>query len=551
MLQYFAANTGRILTKQELLEAIWPNISVGEDSLFQCIKDIRNAIGDDRRQLIKVVSGRGYLVDAVITGAESLTSADTTIDRQHEANRPSPPVGPASTNNIAASPVSGSAVAAAPIAGRFRFSLSRRMVAVPLGIVVCVVGLVVAAPLIGQRIFSQKQPVISVTPIVNASADPQVALMASNLTDTLVDGLSKIPNIRVLAPKEVTRGTSSGTASSPLARADFILRGELQKTENAWTVQARIIDAATDEIRWTTSYSVGTANTDPTLQQSRLTAGLGYPLALHISAAIHSGLREGNAKIVVDQAMAFINRTSREKFHIAQEMLEKALATNPDNVDLQAALAAQLLRGIQTDWYRADQAATAEHKAKDLLERAVRAEPNYLPVLEGYCRFLTATNHFVESLVACAKTLTVDPWDGLVLFQVGLSQLQLGRFDDALTTFLQADHFDTPQVSRWTWLLGVGLTYLWMDRNQEAIPWLKRSLAITPGTGRTDFALAAAYQRLGQFSEAKAAIAAGMKLRPGSSADNVALPKKNASPIYLSRLEQILADLVAAGLPQH
>lgn len=61
MLRLFAANAGRVLRKQDLMEAVWPNVHVGEDSLFQCIREIRTALGDDQRQMVKLVSGRGYL----------------------------------------------------------------------------------------------------------------------------------------------------------------------------------------------------------------------------------------------------------------------------------------------------------------------------------------------------------------------------------------------------------------------------------------------------------------------------------------------------------
>ncbi|MBA2402200.1 MAG: winged helix-turn-helix domain-containing protein, partial [Bradyrhizobium sp.] len=64
MLQLFATNAGRVLSKQDLIDAIWPNVHVGDDSLFQCIREIRAALGDDQRQLIKLVSGRGYLFEA-------------------------------------------------------------------------------------------------------------------------------------------------------------------------------------------------------------------------------------------------------------------------------------------------------------------------------------------------------------------------------------------------------------------------------------------------------------------------------------------------------
>ena len=67
MLQLFVANAGRVLSKQDLIEAIWPNVHVSEDSLFQCIREIRTALGDDRRQLIKLVSGRGYLFEVEVS----------------------------------------------------------------------------------------------------------------------------------------------------------------------------------------------------------------------------------------------------------------------------------------------------------------------------------------------------------------------------------------------------------------------------------------------------------------------------------------------------
>src|ERR1700733_4439375 len=56
-------NAGRVVSKQELMDAVWPNIHVGDDSLFQCIRELRTALGDEQRQMIKLVSGRGYLFD--------------------------------------------------------------------------------------------------------------------------------------------------------------------------------------------------------------------------------------------------------------------------------------------------------------------------------------------------------------------------------------------------------------------------------------------------------------------------------------------------------
>lgn len=75
MLKLFATNPGRVLSKQELMEAVWPDIHVGEDSLFQSIRELRTALGDEQRQIIKLMSGRGYLFAAVVSGGADTDAA--------------------------------------------------------------------------------------------------------------------------------------------------------------------------------------------------------------------------------------------------------------------------------------------------------------------------------------------------------------------------------------------------------------------------------------------------------------------------------------------
>ena len=67
VLCYLAENAGRLVPKQELYEAVWPNVTVSDDSLVQCIRELRHKLGDDDRRLIKTVSRRGYLLDAAVS----------------------------------------------------------------------------------------------------------------------------------------------------------------------------------------------------------------------------------------------------------------------------------------------------------------------------------------------------------------------------------------------------------------------------------------------------------------------------------------------------
>lgn len=64
VLRYLAENAGRLVLKQDLHEAVWPDVAVTDDSLVQCIRELRQVLGDDDHSLIKTVSRRGYLLDA-------------------------------------------------------------------------------------------------------------------------------------------------------------------------------------------------------------------------------------------------------------------------------------------------------------------------------------------------------------------------------------------------------------------------------------------------------------------------------------------------------
>jgi DNA-binding winged helix-turn-helix (wHTH) protein/tetratricopeptide (TPR) repeat protein len=529
VLQVFLANAGRTLGKQELMRAVWPNVHVGEDSLFQCIRELRVGLGDEGHQLIQLVSHRGYqLVEASPQSCQV----------------------PAEPNSTAAAHASD---ATARAAAR-KTPVPWRAAAAAAGLCVAI-ALAVAATGFRQDVLWAKPPTFAVT--IDAGDDAQAAPMARDVTTDVIEGLSKIGNIRVLSPPDPPAAGALKVVFTPAVTPDIVVEGRLQKDGDALNLQAHATNTKSGEVRWSTAVSVATENADEALQRSRLAGGLGHDLAAYANSLLYPGERPGaadaqaRAKIVVEQATAFIVQTSRERFAAAQKMLENALAADPNNVDLEAALAGHLLRGLQSSWYSPAESTAIEHKAQSLLERALRAEPDYLPVLESYCRFLTATNQYTDSVVACANALAFDPWDGMVRFNLGMDQVQLGRFAEALATFKQADRFDTPQVSRWTWLLGAGLAYMLMDQDQEALPWLQRSLAITPGTGRTYILLAAAYQRLGRADEAKAAMAKALALRPGSTADNMPLPEKNVSPMTIAATERISRAEIAAGLPEH
>ncbi len=67
VLAYIVEHHGRLVTREELMQAIWPDVSVNDESLTRCIADIRKALGDEQQQLIRTVPRRGYIFAAQVT----------------------------------------------------------------------------------------------------------------------------------------------------------------------------------------------------------------------------------------------------------------------------------------------------------------------------------------------------------------------------------------------------------------------------------------------------------------------------------------------------
>jgi DNA-binding winged helix-turn-helix (wHTH) protein len=61
-LMFLAARPGQVVGREELHEHVWRGRIVGEDALNNCVKKLRQALGDDPRnpRMIQTVNGRGY-----------------------------------------------------------------------------------------------------------------------------------------------------------------------------------------------------------------------------------------------------------------------------------------------------------------------------------------------------------------------------------------------------------------------------------------------------------------------------------------------------------
>jgi len=88
VLCYLAKNPSRPISKAELFQEIWPGIAVTDDSLVQCIRDIREVLDDSSHRIVKTVPRRGYLFAGLITRQ---LSQDSGAGGPQESRTLSPP----------------------------------------------------------------------------------------------------------------------------------------------------------------------------------------------------------------------------------------------------------------------------------------------------------------------------------------------------------------------------------------------------------------------------------------------------------------------------
>jgi TolB-like protein/DNA-binding winged helix-turn-helix (wHTH) protein len=67
VLRYLLENAGRLVSRDELMQAVWPDVIVTDDSITQCVMEARRVLGAKGAQILQTIPRRGYLVEAEVT----------------------------------------------------------------------------------------------------------------------------------------------------------------------------------------------------------------------------------------------------------------------------------------------------------------------------------------------------------------------------------------------------------------------------------------------------------------------------------------------------
>ena len=69
LLRHLVEHPGRLIDRDEIMRAIWPGVFVTDDSITQCVKEVRRALDDAEQRLLRTLPRRGYMWAAAVSRA--------------------------------------------------------------------------------------------------------------------------------------------------------------------------------------------------------------------------------------------------------------------------------------------------------------------------------------------------------------------------------------------------------------------------------------------------------------------------------------------------
>jgi DNA-binding winged helix-turn-helix (wHTH) protein/TolB-like protein/Tfp pilus assembly protein PilF len=504
VLVYLVGAAGRLVSKQDLIEAVWRDVAVTDDSLVQCLVEIRRALGD--AEAVRTVRGRGYVFDVDVHPVLAHGRQPPALSPPGHAN----------------SPVVGDALVDGP---RATTRLGRHAGLLWLGIAALMVVTLGSAAYVWKNRPADRSPIdrgIAVLPFKPLVPDQQDEGLQLGLAESLITRLSRLPGLRV-RPIGVVRAYAVADLDPVSAGGALgvgaVLEGSIQRAGGTLRVSVRLLRVADGQQLWTEEFR---EPAEHILQvQSAIAERVATALALRLTQGERTGIAEPETRssdayyAYLEGRIAHLRRTrdgvrtavTRHEtaisidpgFALAHAGLARALTTlgvlgsePPERVYPRAANAAR--RAIELDPTLADAYVALGHVqaqydwdwagAEESYRRALALDPGLAdahvllaillasqdragesvalieegrqldpllpwPFLEGLCRLWAREHETAARLLASA--VAANPSDTMAQFWLAHTHVELGRLDDALAAALgsRAEVGNAP-----TWLVG-------------------------------------------------------------------------------------------------
>ncbi|RPH95862.1 MAG: hypothetical protein EHM68_11975, partial [Lysobacterales bacterium] len=238
VLLYLVRHPGRLVRREELLAAAWPGVLVTDDSLTQCLIEIRKALGDRERKIVRTVPRRGYLFDLAVRVVERV-------------EKPGQPAAAAQHDPPAALPRSFARLPS-------RWTVAALLVlAVAVGATWWRAG---AHPETADPPLRERGPAgmsIAVLPFVDMSPEGDQEYLGDGIAEEILNLLAQVQGLTVIARTSSFSFKGEKADIGTIARrlnVAHVLEGSVRKAGERVRVTAQLVDGASGAHIWSQTF---------------------------------------------------------------------------------------------------------------------------------------------------------------------------------------------------------------------------------------------------------------------------------------------------------
>ena len=514
VLLYLVRHRGRLVTKDELIDAVWAPVVVTENSLVQCIREVREAIGDGGQARIETVAKRGYIFTPEVAEATS---------------GPVQPPAPALAANR-----------------RVRYALASAV------LVAGVIALAWIAFGTGERpeeAASTGPPSrfpVAVLPFdAPGGPSPESDYFSRGISEDIAAALGRFPEFAVAAPLAVARQRTAGASAEDLQRQlklRYLVEGSVRRSPDRIRIAVRLTDLPRGVLLWSETYDA--APSEIFRIEHDITARIAGALSVKLSSL--EGQRAASRPPASLEAYDFVlrgrellTRLDRRTHSEARSMFERAIELDPRQAGAMVGIGRLDLSAVALGWTSDPDAAL--RRAGDLARQAIALDESNpaAHVLLGrtYAR-LGEPERAVETLGRAVALNRSDPDSHAGL---GDALLWSGDARGAVRSLETAISMD-PRLSAED-LFSLGAAYFMDGRAADAIRVLERATTRNEANPFIFALLAAGYAEAGREPESRFAAANARRMNPFFDSENFGSLFKVAA-----QREKLARALKQAGL---
>ncbi len=448
-------NCGHVLTKEELLQRIWPDSTVAETTLAQNVSTLRKALRSPGQDFIQTIPKRGYRFTAqVIEMAATTQSNDQPLNGHAAAPEP-------------AIPTEQATKLAQPQLLPYQLTIALLLIALPTAMVYF---LFFRQPPPKPNPGSLRQRSLAVLPFRNLKQETATDFLGFSLADSIITKLGSVRALNVRPSSYVDKYRVREVDPKRVAvdlNVNTLLTGTYIKERDDLRITAQLIDVLTNEILWKDAVELKYDNLMTV--QERVAQQVIRGLQLNLSAAETERLQRDVPQhpLAYEYYLRGVDLYSANRLPQAIVMLEKSL-----RLDANYALAWAHLGSAHTAQASINLGGREDYaQAQEAYQRALALNPEQNEARISMATFLTDTNRVEQAVPLLREVLKTNPTIAQAHWELSYAYRFGGLLQESVAEAEQARALDTEiKASN-----AVPVTYLYLGQSDQFLASLPRN----------------------------------------------------------------------------